>query len=172
MTLPDAAAWIGVPYGTPMSIPVCIRPQRMPKGLVTGPLTGQMKPLAEGVESDAGGLSDAGCDPLVLSPDLVHVVEAVQEIRDARRPDDHVDRVDVALLVHLDQTRVQPSEREPVLATEVDVAARLDPEERRQPVELATVQSKIVFERRKARRDVAHPPFEAVDSRADAVDLG
>src|ERR687888_672239 len=58
MTLPDAAAWIGVPYGTPMSIPVCIRPQRMPKGLVTGPLTGQMKPLAEGVESDAGGLYD------------------------------------------------------------------------------------------------------------------
>src|SRR5215218_9113199 len=34
-----------------MSMPSCIRPQRHPKGLTTGPLTGQMKPLAEGVES-------------------------------------------------------------------------------------------------------------------------
>src|ERR671929_2127973 len=45
MTVPAAAAWIGVPYGTPMSIPSCMRPQRMPKGLVIGPLTGQMSPL-------------------------------------------------------------------------------------------------------------------------------
>src|SRR6478736_2365787 len=51
MTVPDAAAWIGVPYPTPMSIPSCMRPQRQPNGLVTGPLTGQMKPAAEGVVS-------------------------------------------------------------------------------------------------------------------------
>src|ERR1700741_791832 len=31
-----------------MSIPSCIRPQRIPNGLVTGPFTGQMKPEAEG----------------------------------------------------------------------------------------------------------------------------
>src|SRR5919197_1351549 len=47
MTVPAAAAWIGVPYGTPMSIPSCMRPQRMPNGLVIGPCTGQMSPLAE-----------------------------------------------------------------------------------------------------------------------------
>ena len=34
-----------------MSIPSCIRPQRQPNGLVTGPLTGQMKPAADGVVS-------------------------------------------------------------------------------------------------------------------------
>jgi hypothetical protein len=34
-----------------MSTPSCIRPQRQPNGLTTGPLTGQMKPLAEGDES-------------------------------------------------------------------------------------------------------------------------
>ena len=49
MTRPAAAAWIGVPYGTPMSIPSCIRPQRIPNGLVTGPETGQIRPATEGV---------------------------------------------------------------------------------------------------------------------------
>ena len=49
--MPAAAAWIGVPYGTPMSIPACSRPQRYPNGLTTGPLTGQIRPDAEGVES-------------------------------------------------------------------------------------------------------------------------
>src|SRR4051794_3836219 len=34
-----------------MSMPSCIRPQRMPNGLVTGPLTGQMRPCEDGVES-------------------------------------------------------------------------------------------------------------------------
>src|ERR671936_1953680 len=34
-----------------MSIPSCMRPHRIPNGLVTGPLTGQMRPAAEGVES-------------------------------------------------------------------------------------------------------------------------
>src|SRR5690242_4212983 len=51
MTVPDAAAWIGVPYGTPMSMPSCIRPQRIPNGLVTGPFTGQISPCEDGVES-------------------------------------------------------------------------------------------------------------------------
>src|SRR5438046_8629138 len=31
-----------------MSIPSCIRPQRIPNGLVTGPLTGQIRPAADG----------------------------------------------------------------------------------------------------------------------------
>ena len=34
-----------------MSIPSCIRPQRQPNGLVTGPATGQMRPADDGVES-------------------------------------------------------------------------------------------------------------------------
>jgi len=38
--VPAAAAWTGVPVPTAMSIPSCIRPQREPKGLVTGPETG------------------------------------------------------------------------------------------------------------------------------------
>src|SRR6266550_1549455 len=33
-----------------MSMPSCIRPQRIPKPLTTGPLTGQIRPLEEGVE--------------------------------------------------------------------------------------------------------------------------
>src|SRR5688500_8454231 len=34
-----------------MSMPSCIRPQRQPNGLTTGPLTGQTNPLAEGEPS-------------------------------------------------------------------------------------------------------------------------
>src|SRR5918999_2789760 len=47
ITVPEAAARICVPHGAEMSMPSCIRPQRQPKPLVTTPLTGQMKPLAE-----------------------------------------------------------------------------------------------------------------------------
>src|SRR6187401_42655 len=47
MTRPDAAAATGVPVGTAMSIPSCIRPQRQPNPLVTGPETGQIIPLEE-----------------------------------------------------------------------------------------------------------------------------
>src|SRR2546430_1278384 len=49
MTVPAAAAWIGVPEGTPMSIPWWKLPQRGPKGLVIGPLTGQIRPADDGV---------------------------------------------------------------------------------------------------------------------------
>src|SRR4029450_6821059 len=67
MTWPDAAAWIGVPYETPMSIPVCMRPQRIPNGLTTGPLTGQMNPLADGAE--LGGLyEDAAWAAWIWAP--------------------------------------------------------------------------------------------------------
>src|SRR5262245_50367642 len=49
MTVPAAAALIGVPAGTPMSIPGWneqspLPRHRDPNGLVIGPLTGQMKP--------------------------------------------------------------------------------------------------------------------------------
>src|SRR3954471_20824320 len=52
MTVPLAAAWIGVPAGTPMSSPGCdeqspLPRQREPNGLVIGPFTGQMNPDAE-----------------------------------------------------------------------------------------------------------------------------
>jgi len=43
---------MGVPDGTAMSMPACKRPQRIPNGLTTGPFTGQINPLAEGVEGD------------------------------------------------------------------------------------------------------------------------
>src|SRR5581483_4107167 len=49
MTVPAAAAWIGVPSGTPMSMPGWNPPQRGPNGLVIGPWTGQMSPAALGV---------------------------------------------------------------------------------------------------------------------------
>jgi len=59
MTVPPAAACTGVPLGTAMSIPSCIRPQRIPKPLVTGPLTGQMKPLDDGCV--LGAVAGAAC---------------------------------------------------------------------------------------------------------------
>src|SRR5712691_2228491 len=62
MMVPEAAAWIGVPYGTPMSIPGWISHtplrQRGPNGLVIGPCTGQMNPADEGVVS-VGALEGA-----------------------------------------------------------------------------------------------------------------
>jgi hypothetical protein len=41
-TVPHAAAWIAVPVGAAMSMPSCIRPQRMPNSDVTGPFTGAL----------------------------------------------------------------------------------------------------------------------------------
>src|SRR6266481_1327824 len=58
MTVPAAAALIGVPSGTPMSSPGWKLPQRGPNGLVIGPWTGQMKPAALGVATVPLGLSD------------------------------------------------------------------------------------------------------------------
>src|SRR3954452_23658344 len=68
MTVPLAAAWIGVPAGTPMSRPGCeeqspLPRQREPNGLVIGPFTGQMNPDADGwplaLEPDAGAAERA-----------------------------------------------------------------------------------------------------------------
>src|SRR5207237_1277847 len=144
MTVPEAAAWIGVPYGTPMSMPSCIRPQRIPKGLVTGPDTGQIRPDAEGVPEpyepepadercaaapDAArplarvgdlslGRGDLGRDPLVLNGDRADVVELVDQIGEARRGEDDGERVRVARLVDRDETHAQPAERGPVLPPE------------------------------------------------------
>src|SRR5215212_8623801 len=52
MTVPEADAWIGVPDGTPMSIPGWNEQSpfgrhRGPYGLVIGPLTGQIRSEAE-----------------------------------------------------------------------------------------------------------------------------
>src|SRR6476469_7469380 len=43
MMVPAAAAWIGVPVFTPMSIPSWWVPQRLPNGDVIGPLSGQLR---------------------------------------------------------------------------------------------------------------------------------
>ncbi len=61
MTVPEAAAWIGAPIGAPMSIPSCIRPQRTPNGLVTGPAAGQISPASEGEV----GLLECDSAPLI-----------------------------------------------------------------------------------------------------------
>src|ERR687887_278474 len=98
MTTPAAAAMIGVPYGTPMSMPSCMRPQRQPNGLVTGPFTGQISPEADGVPGDGAhrhralpggrhvrpGRRDGVRDPLVLVADLADVGECVEEVGEAR----------------------------------------------------------------------------------------
>src|SRR4051794_39608865 len=42
-TVPAAAAWMGVPMPTPMSMPLCITPQRAPNGDVTGPTSGHAR---------------------------------------------------------------------------------------------------------------------------------
>src|SRR3954465_10853772 len=52
MTVPFPAAWIGVPVGTPMSIPGWSVPQRIPNGLVIGPDKGHAKPLLDGGSDD------------------------------------------------------------------------------------------------------------------------
>src|SRR3954453_7097772 len=49
MIVPAAAAWMGVPEGTPMSMPAWKLPQRGPNGLVIGPFTGQIRPAEDGV---------------------------------------------------------------------------------------------------------------------------
>src|SRR5215472_11019304 len=43
MMVPAAAAWIGVPVSTAMSIPSWWVPHRGPNGEVIGPLTGQLR---------------------------------------------------------------------------------------------------------------------------------
>src|SRR4051794_31676876 len=58
MTVPLAAAWTGVPLGTPMSIPGWSVPQRIPNGLVIGPETGQANP-----ELGAGGSLEVPDEP-------------------------------------------------------------------------------------------------------------
>src|SRR5436305_9479048 len=60
MTVPAAAACTLVPLGTPMSTPGCRVPQRMPKGLVIGPETGQMKPP---LLTGAGSPDEEAADP-------------------------------------------------------------------------------------------------------------
>src|SRR5262249_24313433 len=67
MTVPLAAAWIGVPAGTPMSIPGCdeqspLPRQREPNGLVIGPFTGQMNPDADGSPFPVDPLGADGVD--------------------------------------------------------------------------------------------------------------
>src|SRR3954466_1041930 len=68
MTVPLAAAWIGVPAATPMSSPGWdeqspLPRQRAPNGLVIEPFTGQMKADADGwplpVEPEAGAAERA-----------------------------------------------------------------------------------------------------------------
>ena len=80
---------------------------------------------------------------------------------------DHVEGIDISLLVHLDQPRIQPGEREVVLPPEVEVALRLEPEKSRQPVELALVQGEVGLERDEPRRHVADSSLERVDAGAE-----
>src|SRR3954451_1794468 len=63
MTVPAAEAWTGVPLGTAMSTPSCMRPQRHPNGLVTGPDTGHWKPpgFADGDDGDVPAACPAAC---------------------------------------------------------------------------------------------------------------
>ena len=118
------------------------------------------------------GAADAGGDHLVRRPDLVDVVEAVDEVGEAAGAEDHVDGVDATMLVDLDQPSVQARDRERILPAEEEIPLRLEPEESRQSVELAAVKSQIALERRQSDRDVADAAFEAVDSGVDRVDLG
>src|SRR3954447_8024383 len=73
MTVPDAAARIGEPYVAPMSIPSCIRPQRQPNGLVTGPEAGQIMPpedddVAGALPDEARAAAAAACAARIWSP--------------------------------------------------------------------------------------------------------
>src|SRR3989440_1845366 len=118
------------------------------------------------------GAADAGGDRLVCRPDLVDVIEAVDEVGEAAGAEDHVDRVDVTVLVDLDQPGVQARERERILPAEEEVPLRLEPEECRQSVELAAVKNQNALERRQADQDVADAALEPVEPRVDAVESG
>src|SRR5437879_2733536 len=47
MTWPAVAAWLGAPYGAPMSMPVWMRPHRYPNGELMGPEAGQIRPAPD-----------------------------------------------------------------------------------------------------------------------------
>src|SRR5579872_4419145 len=83
MTVPAAAAWMGVPVGTPMSMPGWKPPQRGPNGLVIGPLTGQIRPAWLGAAAVPAAV------PVVVaalpSPLVVVVVEALLAAASAAR---------------------------------------------------------------------------------------
>ena len=57
------------------------------------------------------GPPDTRGDPFVRRTDLVDVVEPVHQVREAAGTEDHVDRVDIALLIDLDEPGVQARER-------------------------------------------------------------
>src|SRR5438477_285576 len=78
-TVPDAAAWMGVPSGTPMSMPLWNVPHRSPKGEVTGPTTGHEScgapgGLVVGGEVVGGGGEVVGGGLVVGVPGLAVVV--------------------------------------------------------------------------------------------------
>src|SRR5947208_3244122 len=99
------------------------------------------------------GVPDARRDSVVGRSDLVHVVEPVDQIGEASRVENHIDGVDVALLIDLDEPGVQTSERKAVLVADEEIPLRLEPEESREAVELALVQRQVALERREARGD-------------------
>src|SRR2546421_243319 len=138
MTAPEPAAWIGVPVGTPMSIPGWSVPQRMPKGLVIGPESGQMKPVvgAAGSEEPADAAAhdlrlrsrdlhlqlracDGAGDLFVLRRDRAEIVELVEHIVEVARGEQDVDSRRLVLLEDVDQAQVEAPEGELVLVLEV-----------------------------------------------------
>src|ERR671935_207456 len=107
MTVPDAAAWIGVPYGTPMSIPSCIRPPHGDRVRLRGHAGARpLRSRARGGHLRLGR-GDLVRDLAILLADLLQVLELVEQVGEARRGEDDGDRVRVVGLVDRDEARVE-----------------------------------------------------------------
>src|SRR5436305_641028 len=89
---------------------------------------------------------DLAGDALVFVSDLVHVVELVDEVGEARGREEDRDRVGVVGLVHRDEARIEPANRLPVLLTEERQSAALELEELRQPREFLAVEREVLLE--------------------------
>jgi hypothetical protein len=83
---------------------------------------------------------------LVLRADLVQVVELVDKVGQARGGEEDRDRVGAVGLVDRDEAPVEAALRLPVLRTEEDEAAGLEPVELRQSLELLAVEREVVLE--------------------------
>ncbi len=91
---------------------------------------------------------DLARDLFILVSDGVHVIDLVDDVAEAARAQQHIDRRRIVRLVDRDQSPVQPLNRERVLLLEGAQLPRLQPVERLNLLEARPVQAEVVLERR------------------------
>src|SRR5438128_2223436 len=151
-----------------MSIPVCIRPHRKPNGLVTGPLTGQMSPAADGIPSPGGEY-----EPLEALIRAASVALAWARPAASCRNSRLLSLIWIRLSRRLLRARAsQALDRDGVLALEPEEAGCLDPVELGQAVELLHVQREVVLDRCEPHGDVSDLARELAQLSVHRVELG